>query len=273
MDVDADAARRFLVTRHMLAPARSLDGGSDGVLEVFRRLGSVQFDPLAVAGRNHDLVLHARVAAYDPVWCERLYERRELFEAYNKGLSLVQTSEFPWFRAPWLGELERRPTPHPRRACRHRRAGTRTHPRAWAAVCARLRAPPRIARRLVRRADEHRPRRTRGIRRDRSARSRSAGRQPPLLRPDRATAASRDPRAQGPATRTAPPQAPVALSRARPPGHRRRRRHLQRPRPGEAGPEMARAPGSDGATRGGHRGRRARRRLGRGRSRQTLRPP
>src|SRR5436190_1253071 len=103
MDVDADAARRFLVTRHMLAPARSLDGGSDGVLEVFRRLGSVQFDPLAVAGRNHDLVLHARVAAYDPAWCERLYERRELFEAYNKGLSLVQTSEFPWFRAPWLG--------------------------------------------------------------------------------------------------------------------------------------------------------------------------
>src|SRR5947207_8255129 len=103
MDVDADAARRFLVTRSMLAPARSLDGGSDGVLEVFRRLGSVQFDPPAVAGRNHDLVLHARVAAYDPAWCERLYERRELFEAYNKGLSLVQTSEFPWFRAPWLG--------------------------------------------------------------------------------------------------------------------------------------------------------------------------
>src|SRR5438270_432482 len=56
MDVDADAARRFLVTRHMVAPARSLDGGSDGVLEVFRRLGSVQFDPLAVAGRYHDLI-------------------------------------------------------------------------------------------------------------------------------------------------------------------------------------------------------------------------
>jgi uncharacterized protein YcaQ len=68
------------------------------VLEVFRRLGSVQFDPLAVAGRNHDLVLHARVAGYDPAWCDRLYERREIFEAYNKGLSLVPTSEFAWFR-------------------------------------------------------------------------------------------------------------------------------------------------------------------------------
>jgi uncharacterized protein len=67
-------------------------------MEVFRRLGSVQFDPLAVAGRNHDLVLHARVADYDPGWCDRLYERRQIFEAYNKGLSLVPTSEFAWFR-------------------------------------------------------------------------------------------------------------------------------------------------------------------------------
>jgi uncharacterized protein YcaQ len=98
LKVTADAARRFLVARHLLAPARSLDGGPDAVLDVFRRLGSVQFDPLAVAGRNHDLVLHARVADYDPAWCDLLYERCEIFEAYNKGLSLVPTSEFPWFR-------------------------------------------------------------------------------------------------------------------------------------------------------------------------------
>jgi uncharacterized protein len=68
------------------------------VLGVFRRWGSIQFDPLAVAGRNHDLVLHARVAEYDPAWCDTLYERREIFEAYNKGLSLVSTGELPWFR-------------------------------------------------------------------------------------------------------------------------------------------------------------------------------
>jgi len=68
------------------------------VLEVFGKLGSIQFDPIAVAGRNHDLVLHARVAGYEPAWCEVLYERREIFEATNKALSLVPTSEFPWFR-------------------------------------------------------------------------------------------------------------------------------------------------------------------------------
>jgi uncharacterized protein YcaQ len=97
--VTAEAARHFLVARHGVAPARSLEGGPDAVLEVFRRLGSIQFDPLAVAGRNHDLVLHARVAGYDPAWCDLLYERREIFEAYNKGLSLVPATDFPWFRA------------------------------------------------------------------------------------------------------------------------------------------------------------------------------
>jgi uncharacterized protein YcaQ len=108
VDVAAEAARRFLVARHLLAPARSLEGGPDAVLEVFRRLGSIQFDPLAVAGRNHDLVLHARVADYDPAWCEELlYGRRELFEAYNKGLSLVPTSELPWFRVTSSGGSSR----------------------------------------------------------------------------------------------------------------------------------------------------------------------
>jgi uncharacterized protein len=101
MQVTAEAARRFLVARQALAPARSLEGGPAAVLDVFRRLGSLQFDPLAVAGRSHDLVLHARVAEYDPAWCDLLYERREIFEAYNKGLSFVPANEFPWFRGTW----------------------------------------------------------------------------------------------------------------------------------------------------------------------------
>jgi len=67
-------------------------------MQVVRKFGSVQFDPIAVAGRNHDLVLHARVAAYEPAWCDALYDRREIFEATNKALSFVPASEFPWFR-------------------------------------------------------------------------------------------------------------------------------------------------------------------------------
>ena len=101
MQVSAEAARQFLLARHFLAPARSVTGGLHGVLEVLRRFGSIQYDPIAVAGRNHDLVLHARVAGYEPGWCDLLYERRDIFEATNKALSFVPTSEYPWFRHVW----------------------------------------------------------------------------------------------------------------------------------------------------------------------------
>jgi hypothetical protein len=102
--VTAEQARRFFVARQFLAPARSLKSGPKSVLQVLRRFGGVQFDPLSIAGRNHDLVLHARVAGYEPTVSDRLYRRREIFEAYNKGLSLVPTDEFPWFR----GTISRR---------------------------------------------------------------------------------------------------------------------------------------------------------------------
>jgi len=91
----------------MLAPARSVEGGEQAVLEVVRRLGALQYDPIAVAGRSHDLVLHARVAGYRPEWCDTLYERRELFEAYNKGLSFVPADEFPWFRGAFTRRAEK----------------------------------------------------------------------------------------------------------------------------------------------------------------------
>ena len=68
------------------------------MLEFLRRFGSLQYDPIAVAGRSHDLVLHSRIAGYEPAWSDLLYERRELFEAVNKGLSLVLIGDYPWFR-------------------------------------------------------------------------------------------------------------------------------------------------------------------------------
>jgi uncharacterized protein YcaQ len=53
------------------------------------------------------------VADYEPAWCDLLYERREIFEAYNKGLSFVRVRDFPWFRArlsrQWAQILEEHP--------------------------------------------------------------------------------------------------------------------------------------------------------------------
>ena len=102
--IGADHARRFLVTRHLLAPPRSLPAEPASVLSVVERLGALQFDPLEVPGaRNHDLVLHARIGGYVRGWCEEwLYgDDRRLIEIYNKSLNMVPMHELPHYRISW----------------------------------------------------------------------------------------------------------------------------------------------------------------------------
>jgi uncharacterized protein len=100
--ISRDVARRFLVLRHLLAPPRSLPAKPESVLAVVERLGTLQFDPLEIAGRNHDLVLLSRIAGYRREWTDHwLYEDRRLYETYNKGLSIVPVSEMPWYRLTW----------------------------------------------------------------------------------------------------------------------------------------------------------------------------
>jgi uncharacterized protein len=100
--VSREVARRFMAIRHFFAPPRSLPADPASVMTVVDRIGSLQFDPLEVAGRNHDLVLLARIAGYRREWTDALlYEDRRLFEAYNKGLSLLPTTELPFYRLTW----------------------------------------------------------------------------------------------------------------------------------------------------------------------------
>jgi uncharacterized protein YcaQ len=104
--LSADHARRFLVRRHLLDPPRALPAEPESVLRVVDRLGSLQFDPLEVPGaRNHDLVLHARIAGYRREWCDQwLYgppSERRLIELYNKSLNILPMEELPLYRAAW----------------------------------------------------------------------------------------------------------------------------------------------------------------------------
>jgi uncharacterized protein YcaQ len=95
-------ARRFLAIRHLLAPPRALPAEPESVAAIVDRFGSLQFDPLEVAGRNHDLVLQARIADYRrELTDELLYGRRLLFEAHNKALNLLPTRELPYYRIAW----------------------------------------------------------------------------------------------------------------------------------------------------------------------------
>ena len=108
LQISADHARRFLVSRHLLAPPRALPAEPASVLTAVERLGSLQFDPLEVPGaRNHDLVLHARIAGYDRTWTDGwLYgPDRRLIELYNKSLNLLPMHELPHYSVSWHRNL------------------------------------------------------------------------------------------------------------------------------------------------------------------------
>src|SRR3712207_3798965 len=97
--ISAATARRFLALRHGLAAPRALPAEPTSVMRVFDRLGSIQFDPLGIAGRNHDLALAARIDGYRPDWTDALlYRDRLLFETFNKMLCIVPLAELPYFR-------------------------------------------------------------------------------------------------------------------------------------------------------------------------------
>ncbi|MCE9558056.1 MAG: winged helix DNA-binding domain-containing protein [Armatimonadetes bacterium] len=75
-------ARRALV-RHHFAPCSTQR-------EAFERLRSVQFDPIAPVGCNHDLVLQARVKGYKiGDWQKTAYDARLVYDGWDKQASLI----------------------------------------------------------------------------------------------------------------------------------------------------------------------------------------
>jgi uncharacterized protein YcaQ len=80
--------RRSLVRYHFTPCA--------GQAEAFARLRSVQFDPLAPVGCNHDLVLQARVPGYTVGdWQQIAYADRQVYDGWDKMASLVPFAGWP----------------------------------------------------------------------------------------------------------------------------------------------------------------------------------
>ena len=100
LELSRQDARRLLAHHHF----READ-----IKTVLKRLGSVQFDPLNPVGRNHDLVLQARVPDYHvDDWEQLAYEERFILDAWDKQASLVLMKDWPvrrvyhaWHESHW----------------------------------------------------------------------------------------------------------------------------------------------------------------------------
>lgn len=68
-------------------------------MSVFRKLRSIQFDPLAPVGCNHDLVLQSRLVGYRiGDWEKTAYKDRLIYDGWDKMASLVPFEGWPWRR-------------------------------------------------------------------------------------------------------------------------------------------------------------------------------
>jgi uncharacterized protein YcaQ len=97
IDVSAETARRFVLGKHGLWPARRWSG-KDGARTAMRAIEHLQLDPVVIVARSHDLILHSRVANYRPEYFDELtYKDREFFD-WGGWLAVRPMDELPYWR-------------------------------------------------------------------------------------------------------------------------------------------------------------------------------
>ena len=90
-------ARRFLLRKHGLLGEYRFHG-RQGVVDFVRQAGCVQFDPIDVCGKNHELVLAARVKGFSrSLLFSLLYDERVLMDWFDKNQAICLTSDWPMF--------------------------------------------------------------------------------------------------------------------------------------------------------------------------------
>jgi uncharacterized protein len=78
--ISQQTARRFVLGKQGLWPGRRWKG-VNGTAQAIRACEAVQLDPLNVAARSQDIVLHSRVLDYKPEYLYKVaYEERQFFD-------------------------------------------------------------------------------------------------------------------------------------------------------------------------------------------------
>ncbi|UQZ37211.1 hypothetical protein C2I18_28930 [Paenibacillus sp. PK3_47] len=95
--ISKQQARLFLL-RHQRLVNGGLAAGKQSIYEFVRHAGCIQYDPLNIAGHNHELVLQARVPGFVPeLASELLYKDRLLIDGWDKNMSIYCTEDWPYF--------------------------------------------------------------------------------------------------------------------------------------------------------------------------------
>ena len=71
--------------------------GKNGVLNYIKQAGCIQYDPIDICGKNHELVLQARVEGFKKTQLnDLLYGERKLVDLYDKNMSITSMEDWPY---------------------------------------------------------------------------------------------------------------------------------------------------------------------------------
>lgn len=93
--ISKEQARRFMLAKNGLLGARIFHG-EDGLIDYVHQAGCVQFDPVDVCGRSHELAFLARVKGFThEMLYSLLYEKRRLMDFFDKNMCIMAVEDWP----------------------------------------------------------------------------------------------------------------------------------------------------------------------------------
>ncbi len=95
--ITKDEAKRFLLRKHGLY-GEYIFSGKEGIYSFIKQAGCIQYDPIDVCGKNHELVLQSRVKDFEKdMLHELLYKDRRLVDWFDKNQAIMPMSDWPYF--------------------------------------------------------------------------------------------------------------------------------------------------------------------------------
>ena len=90
--------RKFLVLYHGLNQLDTYGNGKEGVINYFKRVGSIQMDPISIVGTNPEILLQSRFSAFTPtILDELLYKEYQLVDGFDKEACIFLSSDWGRF--------------------------------------------------------------------------------------------------------------------------------------------------------------------------------
>lgn len=97
MKISIDQAKRFMLLKHGLYGGYQYQG-KEGIIDFVTSVGCIQYDPIDICGKNHEIILQSRIKDFrKDMLYQLLYDDRKLIDGFDKNMSIYLLRDWPYF--------------------------------------------------------------------------------------------------------------------------------------------------------------------------------